>query len=121
MAVEKISLAEIEEFKTDEEFKELDESIWPGAEENLAGDWQAEKIEKVDENGSVKEYLFIPDSDQESYVQAKKIEAALNVVPECTVEYVKAEMERTGATAEEVINDYIAIVEQILKDGDIEE
>jgi hypothetical protein len=30
-------------------------------------------------------------------------------------------MERTGATAEEVINDYIAIVDQLLKDGEIPE
>lgn len=121
MAIEKISLADIEELKMDEEFKELDSSTWPGAEENLSGDWEVRSIKRQEADGSEHEYLFVPDADQEEFMKGKRTEAALDAIPECTVEYVQAEMERTGATAEEVINDYIAIVDQLLKDGEIPE
>ena len=104
-----------------ENFKDIDGSVWPGMEDNLSGSWDIKEVKKKLADGNIQELVFVPDAEQEKYEKMQKTEAALDAIPACTVEYVEEEMKRTGATAEEVINDYIAIVERLLKDGEVPE
>ncbi len=121
MAVEKISLYDIEKFKLDEEFREIDEEIWPGAEENLAGDWAGVNMVVEGENGEQQDVLFVPSSDGDEIKDELMKRAALDSLPELTKEYIEAEVARTGESAEDIIKDYIAMVEQIMQNGKIED
>ena len=104
-----------------ENFRDIDGNIWPGMEKNFSGNWDIKEIKKQAADGSMQELVFVPDSAQEEFAKQQKTDAALDAIPKCTAEYVEEEMQKTGASAEEVINDYIAIVEKLLKDGEVPE
>ena len=104
-----------------ENFKDIDGSMWPGMEENFSGEWDVKEVKRKVADGSIQELVFVPDLAQEELAKQQRTDAALDAIPKCTAQYVEEEIKRTGATAEEVINDYIAIVEKLLKDGEVPE
>lgn len=119
MAVEKISLAEIEAFKEDEEMKRLNALYADEIAEIERNPVKLRKVVKRMPDGSEKEYLFVPDGTEDETYVARCAEAVLKSLPECNEEYVRSEMERTGASAEEVIAYYLALVESVAESGEI--
>ena len=117
MAVEKISLNEIEDFKREEEMKNLDETYFEGLDDAFIDNENTKTVIKKSEDGKVTEYLFVPDGGEDETLLERQIDAAVENIPECTPEYVSSEMERTGASAEEVIADYISLVEMLIDEN----
>ena len=117
MAVEKISLAEIENFKLDEEIRRLEEIPFEGLPDPNKK-VKFKKVIKRFKDGSQKEFLFVP-SEPEKEVDPNEVQAILDSLPECNEEYVRSEMERTGASVEEVIAKYLAMIELVVDNGEI--
>ena len=86
MAVERISLAELEIFKLDEEIRGLEQS-------------------------------HSDDVPGKNDVDPNEVQAILDSLPEFNEEYVRSEMKRTGASAEDVIAKYLAMIDIIVETG----
>ncbi len=119
MAVEKISLEEIKMFKLREEANLYEISHAAELEEIKNNPIKTKKIIKRKADGTEEEYLFVPDGKPDETYITRCAEAVLNVLPDCNEEFIRAEMEKTGATVEEVIAYYLALVESVVEDGTI--
>ena len=120
MAVEKISLAEIEALKEEEEMAEIDNTQFDDMEEPDA-EYTTKTVIKRAEDGSQKEFMFVPDDTEDDTLEARRIQAIMDNLPVCDEEYIRAEMEKTGASPEEVVADYLALIDVIIENGEIPE
>ena len=70
-------------------------------------------VVKTNPDGSVSEYLFVPDDDQDETTDEMAILNELNAMPMCDELYVQSQMKASHKPAEDVIADYIVEVERI--------
>ena len=77
------------------------------------GIFEPQVVKKRDENGELKEYLFIPNLESDEINDELERLSELNGLPVCDPSYVEAEMKRTGKSAEDIIAEYLAKIETI--------
>ena len=70
-------------------------------------------VVKTNPDGSVSEYLFVPDDDKNEMPDEMTILNELNAMPKCDEFYVQSQMKASHKPAEEVIADYIVEVDRI--------